>query len=309
MNSTLKKRFPFLPVILLSLLIAAVGVGCGGGGGGTPPPPPPDPNQDASGLYNATGTASFTLVKAGGTVSLNVTKGMISGNQFIFFNADISDPDSNILYDGEITSITLTDLVGTADVYQRGQIVASDVAVAGTVNSRSRVQLTFAATPGVVGSLAGDFSGGSVDGTFDMAEYDKGASQTTIDSQSNAEWGTGNNTDNNVYMKILGMTTQTFVVSRTDDTYRLGTFNVGNVNNCFQNGGQVAIPDAAVNIYTVGGDSITTTTIPSCPDLNGTSGYSGFAAVVDDAIDGQNNGIWYAVTNGTYSIFAILSRP
>ncbi len=232
---------------------------------------------------------------------------MISGNRFIFFNADIVKPDSNVVFDGTITSIIKSDLVGTATIYQAGQVVSTGVAVTGTVTSRSRVQLTFALAKGDVGSLVGDFSGGSVDGTFDIVEYDKGAAQTTIDSQSNAEWGTGTNSDRNVYMKIPGMETS-ITMSRTDDTYRFDAYRISvtNARDCILRGGIVGIPDVAVNVYSVTGGAISrASTSSTCPDLDGTSGYTGFAAVVDDA----NNGIWYVVTNKKYSIFAILSRP
>ncbi len=300
MNSTFKTRLPLFPVMLLSLLIAAVGVGCGGGGGSAPPPPPAD--EDARGIYSGTGAGTFTGINANAEVTLSTVKGMVGPDErtsatddirFIFFNADMTDTNSNVLYDGKITLITKTDLVGAADVYQGGEIIASDVAVTGTVVSRSRVQLTLAAS--------GGFLGGSVDANFDSL-YDRDATDARIDSQPNEEWGSGGGLED-VYMVIPDMT-GSLVMRDFNDTYRFVTDNdiFAATKTCVHNG-TVTIPNASINVYTLS-DSITLGA--ACTSVGGTTGYTGFATVVD--MVNTDDTMWYAVTNGTYSVFAILNR-
>jgi len=294
MRTSIQNRLPSLPIIFISLFIAVIAVSCGGGGGAAPAPAPAEPtDQDASGIYNGTGKGAFIGVNGNAEVSLTTVKGMVNGSRFIFFNADISDANSNVLFDGTITSITLTNLVGTADVYQGGKIVESDVAVTGVVNGRSSILLTLAA------SASGNFKGGSVDASFDLL-YDRGATNARIDNTLSTGWGRGGIKD--VFMIIPNMTTFNFEMRLADDTYQFVTDNPGFTQTCLHVG-VVAIPNSAVNLYTVS-DSIFAGL--GCVPPGTSTGYTGFSTVVD--VDNQDDTLWYAVTNGTYSVFAILNE-
>ncbi len=288
MNSTLKKRFPFFPVILISLLIAAVGVGCGGGGGSAPPPPPTD--QDAQGLYTTNGDGSGTFKDGDNpdiVKTLTDVKGMVYGSlpnqKFIFF-----DVATNVLYDGNITSITLTNFTGTATVYNDGVMVENNVAVSGTVTSRSSIDMTLAAS--------GDFVGGNVKGLF-SSEYDKGATNARILSDAvlpeNPEF------KGSVTMSISGMATSNFEVA-ANNGYSAVSVAIGPPLSQCNHAGTVALV-SSVNIFTLTA-SITNNTNCTISLTN----YTGFASVVDGA--GIDTRLWYAVTNGTNSIFAILDN-
>ena len=286
MNSTLKNRLPSIPVILLSLLIGVIGISCGGGGGGGTPPPPAD--EEANGIYSGTGSGTFTGVNAEKAMTLNKVKGISDGTRFMFFNAEPDNADLNVLYDGTITSISKTDLVATADVYQGGKIVAIGVAVTGTVNSRSRIQLTFAAS--------GDFLGGSIDADFNTL-YDRGATQQRIYAGAIGSWTSGR-----LYMVIPLMRGVDFS-SYADNTMSVTASTPAATNSCYIDG-TFGIPDATVNLYEIVDNLVLSN--PVCTDVGETTGYTGFATIVD--VVSTDDTVWYAVTNGTFSIYAVLER-
>ena len=148
-------------------------------------------------------------------------------------------------------------------------------------------------------SASGNFKGGSVDASFDLL-YDRDATDARIDNTLSTGWGSGGIKD--VFMIIPGMTTINFEMIITDDTYRFVTDNFTLNQNCLHIGA-VAIPNSSVNIYTVS-DSIFAGL--GCVPPGTSTGYTGFATVVD--VDNQDDTLWYAVSNGTYSVFAILNE-
>ncbi len=307
MKSSLKKTFPSLPIILLSLLISAVGIGCGGGGGGTPPPPA---NEDASGIYNGTGSVTFTGINTGAAVSLTDVKGIISEGRFMFFDIGantVKDPNANVLIDGQITSITQTDLVGTASIYQGGQLVSSGVAVTGTVTGRSNIQLSFASAAGVATSPAGDFTIGNISGTFDL-DYDKGASLPRINSPDN--WARITVDERNVFMLVPNMKTYAIGMQSSipSEAYAISYRNNPSISlstiRCAQIGSPLDIPNANANVY-----KIADYLLPrlNCDTLTQKTGFTGFASVLGET--GNENTLWYAVTNGLYSIYTLVKRP
>ena len=300
MNSTLKTRLPLFPVILLSLLIAAVGVGCGGGGGGTPTPPP-NPNQDAQGLYTTNGDGSAVLKNANplnpnDTKPLTDIKGMVYGDlpnqDFIFF-----DIDANVLYQGTITSITLTDFVGTATVYNDGVMVEENVAVSGTVTTRSQMDMT------LTGS--GDFVSGSIKGLFSAA-YDNVATNARIRSFAVKPWESP--IAGSVKMEIAGMKTSDVEIdvpdTTTSGTYKYSSRISGSAIVCEHSGSLTS--GAPKNIYPLNGEKITNLSI-NCA-LENSPVYSGFASVVTVDAAGLGTEMWYAVTNGTNSTFMLLTK-
>lgn len=298
MNSTLKKRFPFFPVILISLLIAAVGIGCGGGGGSAPPPPPPT-DQDAQGLYTTNGDGSGTF-KDGAIPPNNIVKtlsdikGMVYGDlpnqKFIFF-----DVATNVLYEGNITSITLTNFTGTAIVYNDGVMVDNNVAVSGTITSRSSIDMTLAAS--------GDFVGGSIKGLF-SSEYDKGATNARAIVLRGNVWqsslaGTLKMVDTDMRtlnFEVFASNFYDFVGSTVNGSTRcdfLGNLTINNTNNIY------ILLDETVELATINP--------PPC-GASFTPKYKGFASVLADNAQGQGTEMWYAITNGLHSVFMILTR-
>ncbi len=88
-----------------------------------PPAPVLPTDQDASGLYTKSGTSTATFNNPANVVTLGDIKGMVYGTlpnqKFIYF-----DVASNVLIDGVITAISLTDITtGTAVVYKDGVMV------------------------------------------------------------------------------------------------------------------------------------------------------------------------------------------
>ena len=288
MTTSFKKNLPSLPIIFISLFIAVIAVSCGGGGGGGAPAAPIviSTDQDAQGLYTTNGDGDGTFKSTGNpdvVEPLTDIKGMVYGDlpnqKFIFF-----DVTANVLYQGEITTITLTDFVGTATVYHDGVMVDNLVTVSGAVVSRSNISMTLAAS--------GNFAGGTIEGLF-LSEYDKGATNARIESLNGTRKSKGA-----ILMKIPDMTTTNFDVG-LEPNEEYSFVSLVNQSLCFHTG--TATSGNSANIYTLL-ETVTNTT--NCTIAS--TDYKGFASVVDGT--GTDTRLWYAVTNGTNSIFAILDR-
>jgi len=293
MNSTLTIKLPSLSIIFLSLLIAAVGIGCGGGGGGTPAPT----DEDAQGLYITDGSNSSAVFKDANPLNPDISKtltdikGMIYGElpnqKFIFF-----DIATNVLYEGNITTITLTDFVGTATVYNDGVMVDNNVTVSGNVTTSSSIDMT------LTGS--GDFVSGSIKGLFSAA-YNNEATDTRISTFIVKPW----KSDGLGSLKMLtsGMLTSNFVVNE-DASYTYTSNNLGSSVQCLQSGKLKF--KSPKNIYPLSNEETTTFSI-GCT-ISTPPAFTGFASVI--AVDGAGIGteMWYATTNGINSIFMILKK-
>lgn len=245
----------------------------------------PPIDQDAQGLFTTNGSVTANFINPTVVETLGDIKGMIYGSlpnqKFMFF-----DVTSNVLYDGVITAIALTAVSGTATVYHDGVMVNANVAVTGSVTSRSTISLTFAAS--------GDFDGGSIKGLFILPTsiYDQAATNDRIFADgalSNPLW-TGP-----VIMDIVGMNTTNFDVDATN-AYTSVSIKTG--ARCDHSG--TATPASSKNIYTV----TETVTIKTGCTLDILSNYNGLLSVVDV----MENTMWYAVTNGVNSVFAILTK-
>ncbi len=286
------KHFPFFVIILMSLFIAAIGVGCGGGGGSAPPPPPAI--EDAQGLFTTNGDGSAAFKNPDIDKALTDIKGMVYGDlpnqKFIFF-----DIGTNVLYEGTITAVT-PDVAGTATVYSDGVMVANNVVVSGTVVPASSIDLTFAGS--------GDFVGGSIKGSFSTA-YNNVATYTRIRSFLASEWRSP--IAGSVKMAINGMKTSDVRVN-TDSSYLYSSRIAGSTIVCEHSGNLTS--NLPKNIYPLAGEQISDTldcTIATTPTDSSTF-YKGFASVVAVDATGSGTEMWYATTNGTNSIFAILTR-
>ncbi len=294
MTSTPKKRFPLFPVILLSLFITAVGVGCGGGGGGTPPPPPPPAIEDAQGLFTTNGDGS-AVFKDGTNPDIDKAltdiKGMVYGDlpnqKFIFF-----DIGTNVLYKGNITAVT-PNITGTATVYNDGVVVENNVVVSGAVVPESSIDLTFTGN--------GDFVTGTIKGLF-SAVYNNAATSERIRSFGATPWRSSIFGSAKMVLADMKMTD---LIIDTNGTYTYSTSGSGADPQCGHNGKFTS--GVSKNIYPLFDEEITdfgNCTIANSPAKD----YTGMASVV--AVDGAGNGteMWYATTNASYSIFAILTR-
>jgi len=292
MTTSFQNRLPSLPIIFVSLFITVIGFGCGGGGGGGAPAAPVviSTDQDAQGLYTTNGDGSGTFKSTGNpdvVEPLTDIKGMVYGDlpnqKFIFF-----DVTANVLYQGEITAITLTDFVGTATVYHDGVMVDNLVTVSGTVISRSSIDMTLAAS--------GNFVGGSIKGSF-SSEYDKAASNDRIRSDTTSG-----------FPEFIGPIAISYEFAKTDNFkvqasnayFSQSISNQTPITQCVHNGTMDVSSNK--NIFIL--QEAITVTLFTCPIVD--SNYEGVASVVDGAsIDTQ---MWYAVTNGSYSVFAVLDN-
>ena len=302
MNSTLTIKLPSLSIIFLSLFIAAVGIGCGGGGGGTPAPT----DEDAQGLYITDGSNSSAVFKDANPLNPDISKtltdikGMIYGElpnqKFIFF-----DIATNVLYEGNITTITLTDFVGTATVYNDGVMVDNNVTVSGNVTTSSSIDMT------LTGS--GNFVSGSIKGLFSAA-YNNVAAQLRISADVVNPWKSP--LAGSVKMVIPTMDTSDFLVAfantDTDGSYTYNSNSAAPLAQCSHSG--TLKSDEPKNIYPLSNEKISDAincTIPTLPTDPSTF-FTGFASVI--AVDGAGIGteMWYATTNGTNSIFMILKK-
>ena len=295
MPTSFQKRLPSLPIIFISLFIAAIGIGCGGGG--APAPAPTD--QDAQGLYTTNGNGSGTFSVTTETLTeitetLTEIKGMVYGDlpnqKFIFF-----DLATNVLYEGNITSITLKDFVGTATVYHDGVMVDNAVTVSGTVTTRSTISMTLAAS--------GNFAGGSIDGLFinPPSIFDTAATNERSAASIVNVWDSL--TDGSVKMVLGGMRTSSFRVNG-DDSYSTWIQKPEPLTRCDIEGDLKS--GSTKNIYII--------STKVFKDVNGTCGlpltpnYTGFASVVADDGAGKGTEMWYAITDGVNSIFTIVFR-
>ncbi len=297
MATTTKNRSPFFAILLMSLFIAAIGVGCGGGGGSAPTPPPEPAIDDAQGLFTTNGDGSGTFTVSGVDVAETLAdiKGMVYGDlpnqKFIFF-----DIATNILYKGTITAVT-PNIVGTATVYNDGVMVENNVVVSGTVVPESSIDLSFAGS--------GDFVSGTIKGSFSTA-YNNAATKDRISNNVVLSWVSA--VPGSIKMVLTRMKTSDFVVDSFNVVTNVGSYiyiSSGDSSDpqCGHAGSLTA--GAPKNIYPLTGETITDTkncTISTSPD------YTGFASVV--AVDGAGKGteMWYATTNGTNSIFMILTK-
>ncbi len=295
MKTRLRQRFPSTPILLLSLFIAAMGLSCGGGGGSTPPPPT---DQDAQGLYTTNGSGSGTFKNADPSKPdvvepLKNIKGMVYGalpNQmFIFF-----DVGTNVLYEGNIQSIKLTSFTGTATVYHDGVVVedgvttgtAAKVIVHGSIISRSNIDMTL--------DPSGNFKGGSIKGLF-SSEYDKAATNARIFADGTLA---NPNFKGFVLMAIPNMFVDDF--EGFQGTYSFISVRSGPTSQCNHSGN--AKSNKVKNIYVLSLGTVIANTNCTITLTN----YTGFASVVDGV--GTDTRVWYAVTNGSNSIFAVLNK-
>lgn len=69
------------------------------------------------------------------------------------------------------------------------------------------------------------------------------------------------------------------------------------------------IPDATVNVYQVDNFDIVDTGGDVCLDSYEGTGYSGMFSLVDDATDGVDSRFIVAYSNGTNSVFGLVTRP
>ncbi len=238
------------------------------------------PNQDGSGIYNGTATVD---------VNTDITdlRGIIYNNRFMFFSVTANP---HVLYDGTITSITSDDYTATVDVYENGVKTQTAVAVTGKVLTATSITGTIG-TSGTAGNHNGTFSL-----TFDSV-YNRAGTTARIEA-------TGFNKTTGTTYGTLNPISDRYDF-RTDFSFGVASTTCDIINEVY------AIPDTAINIYTIDNIDIVDLTGISdlCLDSYEGSGYSGLITVVDDGISGTDNRILIAYTNGTNSVFGLLTKP
>ena len=262
---------------LVSLSLLVMLQGCFHSKDSAPGPDPIVPDQDASGIY--TGSAELNTSPK---VMPDDLKGMVYDNHFYIFSVN-----QHVLYEGTITGITGNDVTGTVDVYVDGELQDNDATMTGSVTTESQMSLT------INGTLKGS---GTLTLTYDGI-YKRGATLERILTTVEATWWNGNayaKTDSIVLFEFISMT-DAFAFAGGTGPY-----------NCvieIVTGATFTIPSENANIYQFnqyeiyhGGAGCT---------YVGT-GFNGYAAAVDNG--GTDNELWAVLTNGTYSVFSVVSR-
>lgn len=254
---------PYLMVVLFLGLQA-----CGGGSA----PPPSD--QNASGIYTGTGTVN--------SVTTSDFRGIIYNNRFMIFNVS-----ENVVYDGTITNVTLSDMTATADVYDAGVRTQTGVNVTATITTESQIQ-SFTISGTGKGSATFDL-------TYDSAYKSVTATKARINSEAPNEW-TGN-----VYNLIATQTTTNLEQFDTGTpTYDFTTGSTG--VNCGYEGDFTHPTD--VNVYPTIMTRVTTSDTACTVDTS--ASYSGLASVLTTT--NTDDTLWYVVTNGVHSVVALLTH-
>jgi len=224
-------------------------------------------NEDASGLFKGTGTVNTSTALAD-------VRGFVHGTRFMFF-----DEAASVLYDGQITAITASDLTATVDVYVDGiKVTTTNVGVTGTVTSQSSMSLTLNGT---------GFASGTLSLTFDPL-YNRGATIAKLVATTPHAWRGAATT----------ASTFTTIDSFNDETFN-GSTALGGVSCAYT--GTKSIPDASINIYQL---SMIIDDTGAC-DHTGT-GYTGFFAVID-GIEADDT-VLFSTTNGTNANVSIMTR-
>jgi len=229
------------------------------------------PTQDASGLFNGLGALN--------TQSLDDLKGMVNDNRMMLFSVA-----ANLVIDGTL-SVTNDDFTGIVKIYKNGVVADQAASVSGKVTTAS--------------SITGTITNSTVaNGTFVLTFdplYNREASIAKIDSTGLPFWeGTSYSID-------------------TDVTFSLDVSNTNNFFDatdmaCSYDGGVIVIPSAQTNIYLL--TSITVTDFNGCKILSPNppvDDYNGFASLVD-GITGAEGTFLAVMTNGTNSVFSVLTR-
>lgn len=248
--------------------------------GGSKAPPAPLPDQDGSGIYSGTATVDVNT-------SITDLRGIIYNSRLMFFSATATP---HVLYDGTITSISSDDYTATVDVYENGTKTQTAVAVTGKVLTANSITGTIG-TAGTAGNHNGTFSL-----AFDSA-YNRPATTARVNTSglNRGSW-TAYGTQDIALMEFEARTDFSFFVVNSGGA---GCF----INNVY------TIPDATVNIYKVDNFDIIDTGGNVCLDSYEGTGYSGLFSLFDDAIDGDDSRFLVAYSNGTNSVFGLVTRP
>ena len=273
---TIKNRtysLSFFKTLVLGLVLALGIVSCGGGGNNTPVPPAPTV-ATANGLFTGMGTVN-------GATSLTDVRGFVHEGRFIIF-----DETEAVLYDGQISTVTGSDLIATLDVYKDGaKVNTAPVAVTGTVVGQSSIYLVLNGTGYALGTLTL---------TFDP-QYNRGATIARLVAESPLRWVGDGHTPTTSISGNVRLRSSSDV---NDNTFE-GTTSAP--SQCDYEGTK-SIPDPSINIYLI--DSLEVLEIGACDHIS--TGHTGFFAVVDGA--GLDDTLLFAVTNGTYSNFSVMTR-
>jgi len=260
-NSNKNKVISTIAAVLLGVTSIIGLQGCGGSSDSVTVVP----TQDASGLFKGTGAVNTAT-------TLTDIRGFVHGTRFMFF-----DETASVLYDGQITDITGSDVTATADIYIDGLKVSSST-ITGTVTSQSSMSLILTGT---------GFGEGTLSMTFDPL-YNRGATIAKLVTIPPIAW-IGDATTASV---------GTFIDSPDDGSFTGGVGGGG--ISCLYDGTK-SVPDATINIYQL---TLIVTDSTDC-DHAGT-GYTGFFAVVDG--DFADDTVLFAASNGTNANFSIMTR-
>ncbi|MFK5914032.1 MAG: hypothetical protein QM484_06630 [Woeseiaceae bacterium] len=237
------------------------------------------PDQDGSGIYKGTATVD---------VNTDITdlRGIIYGGRFLFFS-ETATP--HVLYDGTITAITKNTYTATVDVYENGVLT-----VAKTGISMTGSVLTSDTITGIIGTNgdAGNHNGAFVL-TFDSA-YNRAGTTARAETGLSAMWSAYGTQDISP-MEFYSRADFRFIVS---DVGGAGCY----VSDVY------TIPDATVNVYKVDNFDIIDTGGDACLDSYEGTGYSGLFSLFDDATDGEDSRMLVAYSNGTNSVFGLVTR-
>ena len=262
-NSNKNKVITIIAAVVFSVVSIMGLQGCSSSSDSTTPPPVIP--EDASGLFTGTGTVNTAT-------ALTDIRGFVHGTRFMFF-----DETESVLYDGQITDITGSDVTATADIYKNGIKVSSST-VTGTVTSQSSMTLTLSGT---------GYGEGTLSLTFDPL-YNREATIAKLVTIPPISW-LGNASTASVVTSI----------DSTNDGLFTGTTGGGGVVCLYD--GTKSIPDATINIYQL---TMTVDQVIICDHVG--TGYTGFFAVVDG--NSAEDTVLFAASNGVNANFSVMTR-
>ncbi len=229
------------------------------------------PTQDASGLFNGLATLN--------TQSLTDLKGMVNANRVMLFSVT-----ANLVIDG-VLSVTNDDFIGTVKIYKNGVVADQAASVSGKVTTAS--------------SITGTITNSTVaNGTFVLTFdplYNREALQAKIETSSvgAVPWeGASYSVDNSLTLSSMEFDDISSLFDAVSET-------------CNYNGGEMSVPSAQVNIYSL--TSITAENFSACQSISpNPDDFNGFASIVDT--NSAEDTLIATMTNGVNAIFFILTR-
>jgi hypothetical protein len=208
-----------------------------------------------------------------GLTSLGAVKVMIRNESILMF-----DEAESVLYDGDIVSYEGNDFTAEFDVYEQGELTSEQVSATGSILAQTSIAFTLSGT---------GYGNGSINATYNVAFTDTPSNAAFAASFPDV-WSGETNTVNDIGQYF-------WLRAPVDDS----TFR-GGPTDCSYATGIKTISDDTINLYDLDFDAENEGSA-TCDHAG--EDYQGFATI----IEGTDDIMWFAATNGTYSTFTVLT--